>query len=292
MIRFCILLASLWLLFSCESGSYDGFSSNKGMSEPEWEESSSPKMAFEENNEQNARFISDMDGEQSGDQKLEESEKIDKKIIKTANLSLEVESIKKVRDKIETILDELDAYITNESQNNHSYRLESHLTIKVAPKNFGTLINQIEELALRVENKVINTKDVTTQFVDMEARLKNKRAVADRYRNILKNAKTIPDILAVEENLRKVTEEIESVEGQLKYLQNQVSFSTLNLNLFETLDQPPTKRRNFFKKLGNAFVSGWYVLLDLITGLVNIWPVILILGVVLFWIVRRRKKRK
>ena len=89
-----------------------------------------------------------------------------------------------------------------------------------------------------------------------------------------------------EERIRVVQEEIESREGRLNYLKNQVSLSTINLNIYQNVNGPVAKQPGFFKKIGRAFGEGWGVFLDILIGLVYLWPVILILSL-LFYLLRR-----
>ena len=135
----------------------------------------------------------------------------------------------------------------------------------------------------------MTARDVTEEFVDIEARLRTKKEVEKRYLEILSKAATIKDILLVEEQLRVIREEIEAREGRLKYLQNQVSYSTINLEMYQKLTFEPGFK--FFSKIWKALKGGWKGLLNVLVGLVYIWP-LLIIGVGVFIWIRRRISRK
>ena len=79
----------------------------------------------------------------------------------------------------------------------------------------------------------IYVKDVTEEYTDVVIRLKNKKEAEKRFLEILKQTKTIKEILDVEEHLREIREEIESKEGRLKFLNDQVSYSTINLSIYQ-----------------------------------------------------------
>lgn len=85
---------------------------------------------------------------------------------------------------------------------------------------------------------------MTDQFIDLETRLANKREYLERYRELVKKAVSVKEILEIEEKIRLLEEEIESVTGRLKYLGDQVDFSTLNLTSPNTrdLNTVPTDR--------------------------------------------------
>lgn len=251
------------------------------------------KMAAEESAQAGAEFdASTPDAAEPQSSKSADISPADRKIIKTGSLEMEVEKLKVARSGIKKLVENYGAEITSEQESNQYYRLENRLTIRILPEKFEDFIEACEQLSVNVQNKHIGTEDVTKQFVDLETRLQTKRDVIARYREILKSAKTVNDILAVEEKLRLVIEEVESVEAQLKYLKDQVGKSTLQLVLYETIEQPESDKRTFFDKVGKAFVSGWQVFLEIIVGLIRIWPVVLIIGVFFWWIFRVIRRRK
>lgn len=212
--------------------------------------------------------------------------KDNKKIIKTANMSIEVEQYTKARTSLEDLIKKHDAYLAKEQETSSSYQRNNHLVIRMAPNKFDAFVEDVVSLALNVDSKNIDATDVTKEFVDMETRLDTKRRMAERYRDILKQAKTIEDILRVEERLRVITEEIESVEGQLKYMRDQVQYSTVNLTFYETLEQGRVAKKGFFRRVARSFGTGWDGLLEFMIGLVTIWP--FWFGVAGFiWLVRR-----
>ncbi len=102
------------------------------------------------------------------------------------------------------------------------------------------------------------------------------------------------DILNAEEKIRTITEEIEAQEGRLRYLRDQVSLSTLTLNLYQTQEYRETGtayERGFWSRTGSAFVFGWELIQELVLGLISIWPIVLLLtGLIVLW--RRVRRRR
>ena len=79
---------------------------------------------------------------------------------------------------------------------------------------------------------------MTEEFIDIEQRLKNKKEVQRRYIEILQNkAKTVEDVLAAEDKIRIIQEEIESREGRLRYLKDNIALSTINIEMYQELEQ-------------------------------------------------------
>jgi Domain of unknown function (DUF4349) len=208
-------------------------------------------------------------------------------LIKTGQLSMKVDEVQAARQKIAAIAQPLNAYISDERLDDSGYRLSVSMTIRVPSKLYDSLVASIERVGEKTESKSVSTQDVTEEFIDTEARLKTKKELETRYREILRQANSVTDILAVESNLNTVRGEIESMEGRLKYLSNQVSFSTLSLSFYQSLSTD----FGFGGQFIEGIKSGWTNLLSFFIGLVNIWPfLILIAGGV--WLFVRWRKRK
>lgn len=216
----------------------------------------------------------------------------EKKIIKVGNLEMEVKNLKQARLALGDLIAKHKAEIVSENESNFYTSIQNQLTVRLDPVSFEPFIKDCESLAINVQSKQITAEDVGKQFVDLEARLQTKRDVIARYREILKSAKTVTEILAVEEKLRLVVEEVESYEAQLKFLRDQVGKSTVHIKIFQTIEKPESDKRTFFEKVAKAFAGGWQVFLDILIGLVRIWPVVLILVLFIWWIIRFAKRRK
>ena len=226
--------------------------------------------------------------EDVSEQNLPPAEIIERKLIRNGSLEFQTEEVKKTKTEIEKICKELNAYISSESENNYGERLQYNQVIRVPANQFDALVARLEPLALKIENKNISTEDVTEQFIDVEARLKTKKELEARYREILKQAKTVEEIVSIESQIANVRSEIESMEGRLNFLKNQVSFSTLNVTYYETIGID----FGFASKLVQSLKGGWDNLLAFIIFLVNLWPFVLGLAALTFWFWNKRKKRK
>ncbi len=212
------------------------------------------------------------------------------KIIKTGNISLETENYDTSIVKIKQIIKQNDAYLSNENEAKSDWRIENTLTIRVTSSGFEKLISEIEKTGKKVVSKNIGSQDVSEEFVDIEARLKTKKETEERYREILKQARTINEILEVESYLKSVREEIESAEGRLKYLNDKVSYSTLTLYIYQTTDNP--YQPGFSSDAGNALSGGWKGLKALILVIFYLWPLWIIAGVTLYFVFRKRLRKK
>jgi len=228
--------------------------------------------------------------EQSALAEKPRSIQVERKIIKESWIRFEVEKYAEAMVEIKDMVNLHNGYINQENESSSDYSLNNNLSIRVPADDFDALLDELVAVAVKVDNKSINARDVTEEFIDIEARLNTKREVEKRYLALLNDARTISDILAVEEKLRIIREEIESKEGRLKYLNDQVSLSTIHLDIYQKLTFEPGFK--FLKKIGSALKGGWKGLLKVVVGLMYIWPLVIIAGAVLIWLNRRRKKKK
>lgn len=219
------------------------------------------------------------------------------KIIKTADVGLQVDNLNDARNQIMLALKAHEAYVMMEDERNETYRLSNNLQIRVPAAKFDQLLQALTtgKGITNVNYKRVNAQDVGEEFTDIQIRLKTKREVEQQYLTVLKQAKSIPNILEVQRQLGQIREEIESVEGRLRYLSNQVSFSTINLEVYQELEGSSViERPGFVNKLKNAFKSGWNGTVNFVIFLIYLWPLWLGLAVLII-LVRRwgwfRRKR-
>jgi len=224
------------------------------------------------------------------------AKKLPEKLIKKANLTCEVADFEKSKQNILQSVKKWNGYISDEKQRNAHHRISNDITIRVVKESFDALLEELETHVFRIDERNLNTQDVSEQFFDIESRLRTKKAMEKRYLEILQKADKVEDILKVERELRLLREEIEAKEGKLNFLSDQVNYSTIHLKIYQSLQvaEQVYRRPSFFGKIIPAIKSGWYVLLDFIIGILYIWP-FLLLGIFSAYLLRRflmRKRKK
>ncbi|MGB1041674.1 MAG: DUF4349 domain-containing protein [Flavobacteriales bacterium] len=218
-----------------------------------------------------------------------------RKIIWKGDMKFQVKEVTQSSEEIGEIAKELGGLISDMNMTSSNYRISNTLTIRIANDKFHELIKRVKGESIFTDYANVNSNDVTAEFVDIESRLKTKREVRDRYINILRN-KTgkIKDVIAAEEAIRVITEEIEAKEGRLRYLKDKVDFSTVKIELYQKVDyqrEPEISQETpFSEKLGNSFGNGWSAIKGIFLFLITIWPLILLGIAVLVFFRRRRKK--
>lgn len=216
-----------------------------------------------------------------------------RKIIRTGDMKFQVTSLDKSTKVIQALTDKCNGFISSMDQNNSNYLASNSLAVRIPIDQFDYFLFQMKEEALYADYIRVNAKDVTEEFIDIENRLKTKKEVQRRYIEILQNkAKTVEDVLAAEEKIRVIQEEIESREGRLRYLKDNISLSTINIEMYEKLEVGTlavVHKKSFLSKAKDGFVNGWDFILELLVGLINIWPVLLIVSLIVLF--RKRLKR-
>lgn len=212
-----------------------------------------------------------------------------RKVIKTGTLVYETDDLEKTRNRINNTVVRHKAYISNEQSYSDYDRVNNVLVIRVDSKYFDKLVSDICEGVEKFDTKTIDVNDVTEEFLDIQARLKTKKELEQRYIDLLKKANTVGEILEIEREIGNLRADIESIEGRLKYMSDRVDFSTLTVTFYKRTEGNKT---NYAKKFVNGFFNGIKGLIWFFIGVVNIWPFILIVVLTLFFIRRYIKKKR
>lgn len=252
----------------------------------------SPRDLSPEMEESSVVENADFRPDQSADNQIKASQKIDRKIIRNASIYFQVSNFDSSTLAMQAAIKKYDAYLTNSQRTGGDHRKEGNMGIRVRGDQLDALIKDLVDQSIFLHRQEISSNDVTEEFVDLEIRLRNKKEVEKKYLEILDKAKTIKDILSVEEQVRVIREEIEAKEGRLRFLQSQVAYSTINLDYYQeewlTAEAPGI---SFFQRMTDGFSSGWDLLLSFVVGLSYAWPFLLILTGVFFWVRWYIKKR-
>ncbi|UII25119.1 DUF4349 domain-containing protein [Fulvivirga maritima] len=216
-------------------------------------------------------------------------EKIERKLIKEGRIEFETENIKATRKTIFEAVNKFKGYVSSDQEYKLPGRKSNTVVIRVPAASFDDLLSEATQGVEKFESKEINVKDVTEEFLDIQARLKTKKELEQRYVDLLKKAKNVTEILEIEKQIGQLRSEIESIEGRLKYLQDRVSFSTLSMTFYESIPD----ETEFSSKFSDGFKNGWDNLVWFFVLLTNIWPFILIvLGLIIGFRIYRRRKQK
>ena len=217
---------------------------------------------------------------------------ISKKIIKNGDMEIAVSNLLEAKKKVSEIIKNNKAYLQSETFRNSDTSENINLVIRVPHQNFDAIINSFSDGIGAVEAKTVKAEDVTEEYTDVSIKLENKRIYLEKYREMLKNAASTKDILEIQENIRALEDEIDVAEGRLRFIDDRVNYSTLELLLFkEKARSSATSKIGFGSRFGDSIAEGWNSFVSFLLGLISFWPFFIIIPLLIFaWKKWRRKK--
>jgi hypothetical protein len=228
---------------------------------------------------------------------------VERKIIRNANLTLETNSPEDAARQITATAGAKNGFVVTSDTQQHqsksgSQNITVNMVLRVPSNQFESSLNEIRQTAQRVVQEKISGQDVTEEFIDLEARINAKKALESQFLEIMKQAKTVEDALKVQTELSEVRSEIERVQGRRKFLENQASYSTINI----TLNTPTVFASNstgFISELWLAVSDGvdaaLSVILFFIRAVLALLPLIILFGIPLYLLIRyflKKNKRQ
>lgn len=228
---------------------------------------------------------------------------LERKIIRNADLTLEADSPEEAQRKITAIAESKGGFVIESQQSSSNSQVTTRdvvtMIIRIPAEKFNESLDEILKSSNRVVVETVKGQDVTEEFVDIEARLKTKRALEEQFLEIMKQSKTVADTLNVQKELAEVRGAIEQIEGRKRFLENQASLSTIKIRL-----QTPTafsgSSSGFFYRLKESLSDGFSgalsFILFLVTAIVALLPflvlIVLPICLVIRYLLRKRKKQK
>ncbi len=215
-------------------------------------------------------------------------------IVRNGDMSLVVDDVTQAIQAITQLATGYDGYVVSSSVSGEEEGMRGWISIRVPDDKFEQALAEIRELAVRVEEESTSSQDVTEEYIDLAARLKNAEATEQEFLVLLDKAEDVEDILRIYESLSRVRQDIEQIKGRMQYLERTSSMSLISAHLRpEFTDKPPIppgwNALEIFKSAARGLVITGQVL-----GTIAIWLLIFIpiWGTVLGIILWRRHKRK
>jgi hypothetical protein len=214
---------------------------------------------------------------------------LERKIVKTGYMTLEVEDISEAMTEISHLAEELGGYVVSSNRQEFEKGTSGDICIRVPSEKFQDALVRLRQLAVRVASETTRAVDVTEEYIDLEARLHNLRATEAQFLTLLQKAENVEEMLMVQRELSNVRMEIEQTEGRMKYLERTSELALIELTLREVKPLAgPWSPLQAFK----AAIRG---LVAFVRGLVT---VLIWLGVfcwawvppVVIWLRKRKKK--
>lgn len=225
----------------------------------------------------------------------------DRKLIYRATVHAETKEFEQSKQQLDELIEKYKGYVENSSVSGYTYNGERgtrrlDYTLRIPAESLFAFLEDFEQAA-RVLSRDTDMDDVTTSYVDTEARLNALRREEERLLDLLDQAANLTEVLELEDRLSTVRYEIESMTAQLKTYDKEIAYSTVTIYLNDVTDY--SVRVSFGSRSFDAFTSGWNDFVNitqtLVIGLLHLWPFLLIALVIIVLIVvcsKRAAKKK
>lgn len=154
----------------------------------------------------------------------------DRLIIKNGSMSLVVDDVSVAVDQVTQFATQQGGFVVTSNIEQSGYRPSGFVTVRIPSAVFDSGLDTLRALG-DVQSERVDGRDVTEEYVDLEAQRNNLKATEDQFLTIMRQAVKIEDILSVQRELTNVRSQIERLEGRMKYLQESSAFSSLTIHL-------------------------------------------------------------
>jgi hypothetical protein len=240
----------------------------------------------------------------------EQATAADRIVIKNGHLEIVVEKPEESLDRISQLAEEFGGYVVN--ANLYQSYLENGQEVPRATITIRVLADKMDEAMARIEaesdrlpqSKTIDSQDVTSEYTDLESRLRNLEAAEAQLVEIMDNANRTEDVLAVYNQLTQVREQIEVIKGQMKYYEESARLSSISVELIANQAVQPITSGGWepvgvIKDAIQALINGMQVIFNIAAYLIlTVLPILLVIALPIYLIVlgvsrwRRRRKNK
>ncbi|MEV7395496.1 DUF4349 domain-containing protein [Aeromicrobium sp. NPDC092404] len=243
-----------------------------------------------ESGDENASSRNSVEG--GGDASLSKSEApdADREVITTGEITVSVKDPRVVAQKISAYAESIGGRVDSRTENGNGDDASAYVTVRVPSTKVTATIERLKTYGT-VDNVSLQNDDVTAQAKDLDARIDALRLSIGRLEKIMADADTSSQLIKAENALTKRQEQLESLEAQRKQIADQVSLSTLSIDLSQT-SRPDSVEPGGFK---GGLTDGWNALVSTVNNVVEVagallpWAAIILGLYGVFRLLRRRR---
>ncbi len=192
--------------------------------------------------------------------------KSQRKVIYHADVQLEVKDFHETQRELETKAKEFGGYIVESSSSEYDSHLSGSMTFRIPEGRFQQFIDAAENSASKMMDRNVTGRDVTEEYVDLESRLRSKKAVEVRLLAFMEEAENTGDLLKISKELDAVQEEIEQLAGRLQFLQNQTAYATVTIYMGEGIKVMEQGDLNTWERVEKQFTRNINFLMSFFSG--------------------------
>jgi hypothetical protein len=216
---------------------------------------------------------------------------IETKIIKTAQITLEVSDVSAAVDSLKIVATQNGGYLSSSNmQKNYNNRVTATVVIRVPQSSFESVMERVKASGT-IKSASTQGQDVTEEYIDLTARKTAYQNQLDAYNRIMAKSDKVEDILKVQQQIERVQVELDRIEGRMRYLNSRIDLSTITVNLQEPEPVGGETGHSFITAINDG-IAGFFGMVDaIIVLLFTLLPLIIICGAA-YGVYRWRKAKK
>lgn len=214
----------------------------------------------------------------------------DRKIKRRAEIEIdELKDVDASKERVGHLLSSLNGFVVSEEFRSTSNFEEYEMKLRVPADSLDKFVASLNGLEGRISKRNFYSEDLTAKYLDSKSRKETKQAMLENYRRLLSTAKDVEDLLEIQERIDEIQEDAEAMSKVIMKIDYDVEFSSVDLTLSDSYRYScrAEEEETFLYKITDAFKGG----LDVIVGLISLWPLYIIAGVIVYF-VRKRKLKK
>ena len=227
------------------------------------------------------------------------AETIQRKIVTNVDMNVRVDDVNKAMEAVTQLVESSGGFVVSVTRNEDDFESYAFMSFRVPSNNLEATLSRVRDISERVERENRSSQDVTTEFVDVEARLGNLRAAEQQLMVLFERSGKVSDVLEVQRELINVRGQIESLQGRLNYLSQTTATSLVSVWFHPTTDPAPITDPGWSPSetargatRGLASFGRWFVDVVITIAIFSpVWvPVIVLIAALVLWDQRRQRK--
>ena len=228
-----------------------------------------------------------------------DADAIERKIVTNVDMNVRVDDVNGAMELVTNLVDASGGFVVSVSRTEDEFESFAFMSFRVPSNNLEVTLSRVRDISERVERENRSSQDVTTEFVDIEARLGNLQAAEQQLTALFERSGKVSDVLEVQRELTNMRGQIESLQGRLNYLSQTTATSLVSVRFYPTSSPAPISDPGWSPSetargatRGLAAFGRWFADVAITVAIFSpVWIpiVVIVLGVVL-WDQRRQRK--
>lgn len=215
-----------------------------------------------------------------------------RKLVRNAQLRFRVSEFTAAGQAIGQTVRDAGGQIIYANESRTGSTIENALVVRIPAGRLDAFVAEVLKQSIFTDAKTITTEDVTRRYVDIEARIHSKKITEETYLRLLKQARSVEDVLKVEEQLGQIREAREVNEAELRQLKNEVALSTVNLNYYQETEAALRPEEPFYTQIAHNLADGFRLVGTAFVSLFYLLPLGLLVVFIVWLVIRWRRKPK